>query len=94
MTTFRSKIAFTGALLAESSLVFAHSGDHGVSPWHHFLTSADHTAALVLIALVVSVSGIRALCRSVSARRAALKNTDCSRYFHEQRGNNARRSGS
>ena len=73
MNRVNAKIAFSGVLLAASSLVFAHPGDHGFTPWHHFLTSPDHTVALALVALAVTVSGARALRRAVSANRAALK---------------------
>jgi hypothetical protein len=73
MNTVKSKIVFSGALLAESSLVFAHSGDHGVSSWHHFLSSPDHAAALVLVALAVLVTGVSALHSPTGTGRAVTK---------------------
>ena len=72
MNTFKSKIALAGGLLAQSSLVFAHSGDHGGSSWHHFLSGPDHAGALVLVALVVLVTGASAARNSVRAHRAAI----------------------
>ena len=73
MNTYKSKIAVTGALLAESSLVFAHPGYQGVSSWHHFLSSPDHAAALVVVSLAVLVTGARALNSSVRVDRTTVK---------------------
>ncbi len=76
MNTVKSKIAFTGALLAGSSLVSAHPGDHGVSSWHHFLSSPDHAAALVLVALAVLVTGVGAFRSPTRTGRAVAKQAD------------------
>ena len=73
MNRVNSRIASSGALLTASSPLFAHPGDHGFSPWHHFLTSADHTVALALVALAISVSGVRALRRAVGTDRTVAK---------------------
>ena len=73
MNRVNSKIACSGVLVAASPLAFAHPGDHGFSPWHHFLTSADHTVVLALVVVAVSVSGVRALRRAVANHRAVAK---------------------
>ena len=56
MITMKSKLPIAGALIAESSLVSAHAGGHGMSSWHHYLTSPDH--AVVFITLVLAGLGI------------------------------------
>lgn len=52
MNSLKSKAMVTGLLLAGSSLVSAHPGSHGASSWHHHLTSPDHAAVVVLVALI------------------------------------------
>lgn len=52
MNSSKAKAMVTGLLVAESSLVSAHPGSHGGSSWHHHLTSPDHAAVVVLVALI------------------------------------------
>lgn len=56
MNTLKSKIIIGGPLLSGACQVSAHTGNHGIASWHHYLVSADHSAVAVL--LVVSGLGL------------------------------------
>lgn len=51
MNTLKSKLALTGVFLSGSCQVSAHTGNHGTSTWHHYLTSANHAPVFLLLAL-------------------------------------------
>ena len=46
---------YRGAASCGACQVSAHTGNHGIASWHHYLVSADHSAVAVL--LVVSGLG-------------------------------------
>jgi len=52
MNPFKFNFIVAGALAAAPSLVSAHPGSHGASSWHHYLTSPEHAALLVVFVLI------------------------------------------
>ena len=51
MNTLKSKFTLAGVLLSGSCQVSAHTGNHGMASWYHYLASADHAAVFALLAV-------------------------------------------
>jgi hypothetical protein len=51
MNILKSKFTLAGVLLSGSCQVSAHTGNHGIFSWHHYVASADHAAVFLLLVL-------------------------------------------
>ena len=51
MKPLKLKLTLACVLLSAAHQVSAHAGNHDVSSWHHYLTSADHAAVFLLLVL-------------------------------------------
>jgi hypothetical protein len=51
MNTLKSKLTLASLLLSGSCQALAHTGDHGISFWHHYVASVDHVSVFLLLAL-------------------------------------------
>ena len=62
MNTLKSKFTLAVVLLSGPCQVWAHTGNHGMSSWYHYLASPDHALLLVALALTglgISVCSVR-----------------------------------
>lgn len=51
MNTLKLKFTLAVVLLSGSCQVWAHTGNHGMSSWYHYLASADHAVVFLLLVL-------------------------------------------